>query len=126
MRYKTLVSHVESHASAVSLLESGEQRYKINKIKIKEINNKPKQKSHTKSKNLTNQKQQTKKETKKQNQTNQQTNKQTKKQNKNKTKKHKRRSDQQVCRCYTQRLSVKRLSYTVHEHHVRCVDGRAD
>ena len=27
MRYKKLVTHVESHASAVSLLESGEQRY---------------------------------------------------------------------------------------------------
>ena len=26
-RYKKLVTHVESHASAVSLLESGEQRY---------------------------------------------------------------------------------------------------
>ena len=26
-RYKKLVIHVESHASAVSLLESGEQRY---------------------------------------------------------------------------------------------------
>ena len=32
-RYKKLVTHVESHASAVSLLESGEQRY------IKAINN---------------------------------------------------------------------------------------
>ena len=27
MRYKKLVAHVISHASAVSLLESGEQRY---------------------------------------------------------------------------------------------------
>ena len=26
-RYKKLVTHIESHASAVSLLESGEQRY---------------------------------------------------------------------------------------------------
>ena len=26
-RYKKLVTHVESHASAVSLLESGEQRF---------------------------------------------------------------------------------------------------
>ena len=33
MRYKKLFTHVESHASAVSLLESGEQRY------IKAINN---------------------------------------------------------------------------------------
>ena len=32
-RYKKLVTHIESHASAVSLLESGEQRY------IKAINN---------------------------------------------------------------------------------------
>ena len=32
-RYKKLVTHVESHASAVSLLESGEWRY------IKAINN---------------------------------------------------------------------------------------
>ena len=32
-RYKKLVTHVESHASALSLLESGEQRY------IKVINN---------------------------------------------------------------------------------------
>ena len=32
-RYKKLVTHVESHASAASLLESGEQRY------IKAINN---------------------------------------------------------------------------------------
>ena len=32
-RYKKLVTHVESHASAMSLLESGEQRY------IKVINN---------------------------------------------------------------------------------------
>ena len=32
-RYKKLVTRVESHASAVSLLESGEQRY------IKAINN---------------------------------------------------------------------------------------
>ena len=32
-RYENLVTHVESHASAVSLLESGEQRY------IKVINN---------------------------------------------------------------------------------------
>ena len=27
MRYKKLVTHAESHASAVSLLESGEWRY---------------------------------------------------------------------------------------------------
>ena len=33
MRYKKLFTHVESHASAVSLLKSGEQRY------IKAINN---------------------------------------------------------------------------------------
>ena len=33
MRYKKLFTHVESHASATSLLESGEQRY------IKAINN---------------------------------------------------------------------------------------
>jgi len=33
MRYKKLVSHAESHASALSLLESGEQRC------IKAINN---------------------------------------------------------------------------------------
>ena len=32
-RYKKLFTHVESHASAVSILESGEQRY------IKAINN---------------------------------------------------------------------------------------
>ena len=32
-RYKKLFTHVESHASAVSLLESGEKRY------IKAINN---------------------------------------------------------------------------------------
>ena len=36
-RYKKLFTHVESHASAVSLLESGEQRY------IKAINNNIKQ-----------------------------------------------------------------------------------
>ena len=30
-RYKKLVIHIESHVSAVSLLESGEQRYKSNK-----------------------------------------------------------------------------------------------
>ena len=98
MRYKTLVSHVESHASAVSLLESGEQRSKINKIKIKEINNKPKQKSHTKSKNLTNQKQQTNNQTNKIKQiNNKQTNKQTNKQKQNKkTQKKKRPTSMQV------------------------------
>ena len=42
-RYKKLFTHVESHASAVSLLNSGEQRY------IKAINNntnQPKQQVH--------------------------------------------------------------------------------
>ena len=35
-RYKKLVTHVESHASAVSLFKSGEQRY-IKAISIKAI-----------------------------------------------------------------------------------------
>ena len=37
-RYKKLVTHVESHASAVSLVESGEQRY-IKAIIIKVATN---------------------------------------------------------------------------------------
>ena len=44
MGYKKLFTHVESHASAVSLLESGEQRY------IKAISNNNNNDGHRKSK----------------------------------------------------------------------------
>ena len=94
MRYKTLVSHVESYASAASLLESGEQRYKINQIKIKEINkqtNKKQNKNTKNLKNLTNQKQQRNKQTNKIKQISKQTNKQTNKNNPPKKKQKKTR-----------------------------------